>query len=146
MEDKSTKDNAEAAASDTPKTVLVVDDDADFLAQQKLQLTNAGFKVVTAESEAQAEELLEDIHPDIAVLDLMMEQFDGGFTLCYRIKKKDPSIPVIIVTGVTSETSLTFDAATAEERSWVKADALLPKPIRFEQLKREIDRLLTAAQ
>ncbi len=35
-----------------------------------------------------------------------------------------------------------FDAATDEERSWIKADAMLAKPIRFEQLKREIDRLL----
>ena len=31
--------------------------------------------------------------------------------------------------------------ATEEERSWIKADALLAKPIRFEQLKAEIDRL-----
>lgn len=127
------------------KTVLVVDDDVDFLAQQKLQLAAAGFNVVAAESQAQAQDILRDLRPDIAVLDLMMEHFDGGFALCYRIKKMYPGVPVIIVTGVTSETSLSFDASTAEERSWVKADALLPKPIRFEQLKREIDRLLEEA-
>jgi len=142
MEDKTINEKADPTGS---KIVLVVDDDPDFLAQQELQLSAEGFKVVTAEGQAQAEELLEDVRPDIAVLDLMMEHFDGGFALCYRVKKKYPSVPVIIVTGVTSETSLSFDAATAEERSWVKADALLPKPIRFEQLKREIDRLLNAA-
>ncbi len=57
------------------------------------------------------------------------------------MKKKYPGMPVVLVTAVTSETGLEFDAATDEERSWVKADALLAKPVRFEQLKREIERL-----
>ena len=40
--------------------------------------------------------------PDLAIVDLMMEYKDSGFALCYHIKKKDPSIPVILVTAVTS--------------------------------------------
>ena len=126
-------------------TVLLVDDDLDFLEQHKLLLQAKGFEVLTAESQAQAEELLKTARPDVAVLDLMLEHVDGGFALCYHIKKLDPRIPVILVTAVTSETSLAFDASTQEERSWVKADALLPKPIRFEQLLREINRLLEEA-
>ena len=43
-------------------------------------------------------------------------------------------MPVILVTAVASETGLDFDAATAEERGWIKADAVLDKPVRFEQL------------
>jgi CheY-like chemotaxis protein len=74
----------------------------------------------------------------------MMEHMDGGFALCYHIKKKNGRIPVILISAVTSETGLEFDAATDEERSWVKADVMLTKPVRFEQLKREIDRLLEA--
>jgi len=126
-------------------TVLLVDDDLDFLEQHKLLLLAKGFEVLTAESQAQAEELLKTARPDVAVLDLMLEHVDGGFALCYHIKKLDPKIPVILVTAVTSETSLAFDASTAEERRWVKADVLLPKPIRFEQLLREINRLLEEA-
>ena len=72
----------------------------------------------------------------------MMEDPDAGFTLCHHIRKKDPTIPIILVTSVNSETGLDFDMATEEERSWIKADALLAKPIRFEQLKGAIDRLL----
>lgn len=124
------------------KTILVVDDDLDFLTQHKMYLEGAGFTVVTAESQKQAEEILKTLRPALAMVDLMMENVDGGFALCYRIKKKDPSIPVILVTAVTSETGLEFDAATKEERSWVKADAMLAKPVRFEQLKRELERLL----
>jgi hypothetical protein len=51
---------------------------------------------------------------------------------------------VILVTSVNSETGLGFGMATEEERSWIQADAMLAKPIRFEQLKSEIDRLLQA--
>jgi CheY-like chemotaxis protein len=72
----------------------------------------------------------------------MMDNPDSGFTLCYRIRKQDPTIPVIMVTSVNSETGLEFDMCTDEHSSWIRADALLSKPIRFEQLKGEIDRLL----
>jgi hypothetical protein len=46
------------------------------------------------------------------------------------------------VTGVAHETGYTFDAATAEMRRWVQADAVLDKDIRFEQLAAEIARLV----
>lgn len=124
------------------KTVLLVDDDADFLLQQKVMLEQAGFDVMQAEGEAAAEELLKQRRPDLAVLDVMMEKMDAGFVLSHRIKKVDPSIPVILITSVCSETGIDFDTATPEERSWIKADALLTKPVRFEQLTREINRLL----
>jgi CheY-like chemotaxis protein len=72
----------------------------------------------------------------------MMDLPDAGFTLCYHIKKIDPTIPVIIVSIAHSETGLDFDATTREERNWVKADAFLAKPVRLEQLTREMNRLL----
>lgn len=124
------------------RTVLLVDDDSDFLFQQKKQLEAAGFQVLAASGQKQAEQILSQRRPDLAVIDLMMDNPDTGFTLCYHLRKKDPTIPVIMVTSVNSETGMDFDAATDEERGWIKADALLAKPIRFEQLKREIDRLM----
>ena len=124
------------------KTILLVDDDVDFLAQHQALLAATGAKVITAESQAQAEEILKQTKPSLAILDLMMEHVDAGFALCHHIKKLDPKIPVIIVTAVNSETGIDFDAATVEERSWLKADAFLNKPVRFEQLLAEIDKLL----
>jgi hypothetical protein len=47
-----------------------------------------------------------------------------------------------MVTAVTSQTGLDFTPSGPEQKTWVKADVILPKPVRFEQLKREIDRLL----
>ncbi|HDQ45663.1 MAG TPA: response regulator [bacterium] len=127
---------------DEKKTILVVDDDIDFAAQVETALKGAGYAVIVAEGEKQAEALLAGMRPDLAVVDLMMEQMDGGFALAYHIKKRYPDVPVLIASAVTAETGLEFDAATEEERSWVKADAFLAKPIRPEQLVREIKRLL----
>ncbi len=125
------------------KTVLIVDDDADFLDQVCPRLEADGFAVVRAEGQEDAEGLLKAGTPfDVAVVDLMMEHSDSGFVLCHRLKKVAPERPVILVTGVTAETGLEFDAATDEERRWVRADVMLAKPIRYEQLRREIDRLL----
>jgi two-component system, OmpR family, response regulator len=128
--------------NDDRKTVLLVDDDGDFLFQQRLQLEKAGFHVLPAANGDEARRLLDQQMPDLAVVDVMMENPDAGFTLCYQIRKRDPSIPVILVTSVNSETGLDFATDTSGERDWIKADALLAKPLRFEQLQREIDRLL----
>jgi CheY-like chemotaxis protein len=131
----------ETKPGDKP-TALVVDDDPDFLLQARLGLESLGFDVTTTENEKGATEEIAHWRPDLVVVDLIMDHPDSGFLLSYRIKKKHPKTPVIMVSAVTSRTGLNFDAATPTERGWVKADAFLAKPVRMEQLKREIDRLL----
>lgn len=128
---------------DEKRTVLLVDDDVDYLFQMKLQFETAGYSVVTAESAKSAEKELDQIKPDIAVIDLMMEETDSGFTLAHKIKKLEADIPVIMVTAVTSETGILLDGASSGSQDWIKADAVLTKPVRFEQLKREVEKLLT---
>lgn len=127
------------------KTILVVDDDSDYLLQLRIRLEASGYEVTTADGQQHALEVLEKRMPDLAVVDLMMEHPDSGFVVCHHIKKRDPTVPVILVTGLTSETGMEFDAETDEERSWVKADVVLDKPIRFEQLQREMERLMRGA-
>ena len=124
------------------KTILIIDDDADFRFQKKLELEKDGYKVIEAEGEASALAIFESTKPDCVLVDLMMEHMDTGFTLCYQSKKRYPDVPVIMITGVSAETGIEFDAATDEERSWLKADMVLVKPVRYEQLKREMDRLI----
>lgn len=128
--------------SDVKKTILVVDDDMDLLEQTKMHLEAAGFATVTACSQKEAEETLSRMRPDLAVLDLMMENQDSGFILCYKIKKMDPSIPVIIVTAVTSQTGIAFDTDGTDGASWIMADAIIAKNIRYEQLVGDVKRLL----
>ncbi|MDN5278508.1 MAG: hypothetical protein PWR01_2473 [Clostridiales bacterium] len=124
------------------KTVLLVDDDQDFRIQQKIMLEAMNFNVIEADSGSAAISLLENNNPDIAIVDLMMEEEDSGFTLCHNLKKRLPEMPIIMVTAVASETGLSFNVKTREEHRWIKADALLEKPIRAEQLQKEINRLL----
>ncbi|MCD6374832.1 MAG: response regulator [Caldisericaceae bacterium] len=124
------------------KKVLIADDDFDILEQLKMQLQSKGFDVVACESQAEAENQLETIKPDIAIFDLMMDDLDSGFVLSYKTKKKYPDVPVIIITAVTNETGLKFDVSTEESKNWLKADVILNKDIRFEQLFKEMNRLL----
>jgi CheY-like chemotaxis protein len=126
----------------TPAHILLVDDDDDFLYQHRIQLENAGYTVTTASSRAEAEALIEETKPDLAILDLMMEEHDDGFILSHHLKRKVPGLPVILVTAVTAETGISFKPTSGTERAWVGADAFLAKPIRFEQLRREVERLL----
>jgi two-component system, OmpR family, response regulator len=125
------------------KTILIVDDDSDFLFQTQVKLEKFGFKTITAESQKEAEMILEKTKPDLAILDLMMENEDSGFILSYKMKKKYPDVPVIIATAVAAETGFTFDINDENNRKWIRADLFLDKGIRSDLLKAEIDRLLS---
>jgi two-component system, OmpR family, response regulator len=121
---------------------LVADDDADYLFQMRMILENAGYQAITADSQRQAEEIIESLRPDLAILDLMMEKDDSGFILSYKIKKKYPEVPVILATAVSQETGISFGLDAEEDRSWIKADLYLEKGIRHDQLLLEIEKLL----
>ena len=123
-------------------TILIVDDDQDYLFQLQAKVEQFGFKTITAESQQEAERLIEKTKPDLAILDLMMENEDSGFILCYKMKKKYPDVPIIIATGVAAETGINFDINDENNRKWIKADCFLDKGIRKERLKEEIDNLL----
>lgn len=124
------------------KTVLIVDDDVDYLFQMQLKVQEYGFEVVTAEGQQEAERIIETFKPDLAILDIMMESEDSGFILAYKMKRKYPDVPIIIATAVTAETGMTFDLHAEGDRQWIKADLFLDKGIRSDQLHREINKLL----
>ncbi len=125
--------------------VLVAEDDPDMLEQIKLYLEAEGYDIVTAAGQKEAEGLIKPGAFQAAVLDLMMENQDSGFVLSYRIKKMDPKVPVIIVTSVTRDTGHSFDKAQ-DPKSWIKADVIIHKELRFEQLKAALKRLLGAGE
>lgn len=127
------------------KTILIVDDDPDYLLQLQMKVEKFGYTTITADSQQEAEKLIEKTKPDLAILDLMMEKEDSGFILCYRMKKKYPDVPIIIATGVAAETGITFDINDENNRKWIKADRFLDKGIRSDVLKEEIRKLLTAS-
>jgi CheY-like chemotaxis protein len=125
--------------------ILVVDDDQDIKEQVALVLRGAGYEVLTAGSRDEAEELLLGGKPDLAVLDLMMESMDAGFVLAHRLNELYPGTPVILLTAVTASTGLSFDAASREALAWMKAGRVLDKPVRADQLKAEVRKMLSQA-
>lgn len=124
------------------KKILLVDDDPDYLYQMNIALQDMGFEVALAATQKEAEDIIDKLRPDLAILDLMMENQDTGFILCHIIKNKYPDIPIIIASAVTAETGLLFDVESEENRQWIKADMFLDKGIRMDQLHKEINKLL----
>ena len=124
------------------KKILIVDRDFDLLGQLKALLEAAGYNVTTAEERRTAEKLLLGIKPDLAILELILEEKDGGLVLGYEIRKLYPGTPIIILTSVLGKTGLSFDGQNPEAKSWVPADRIIDKPARAEQLLEEVRKLL----
>ncbi len=125
--------------------ILVVDNDPDMVEQLTMVLNRAGYDVTQAHDANEAEEALLSFRPDLAVLDLMMEQMDSGFVLAHHLQKLYPGTPVILLTGVASSTGVSFNAHTEEVQSWLNVSQVMDKPVRPEQLKAQVRRLLELA-
>ncbi|MDR0328610.1 MAG: response regulator [Planctomycetaceae bacterium] len=125
-----------------PQNVLLVDDDPDFRLKVKQFLQDAGYGVTEAAGENQAYEIARSKKFDIAIVGLMLENSDSGFTLSYHFKQDYPNMPIVMLSNSANDCGITFSLESAAERSWIKADALLNKPIRNEQLLQAVRRLL----
>jgi len=124
------------------KTIFLVDDDVDIIMQTTAMLEKMGFTVVSACGQKEAEEMMGSIKPDLAILDLMMENKDSGFILSHRLKSRFPGLPVIIATALTAETGMMFSLEDSNDKRWIQADLYLEKGIRPDQMQREIYKLL----
>lgn len=124
------------------KRILLVDDDPDYLFQMQIRLEDMGYSVAKCEGTQEAGRWIAANKPDLAILDLMMEENDSGFILARQLKTLYPEVPVIIATAVGVETGLSFSVDTESERQWIKADLMLEKGIRADQLQLEIQKLM----
>jgi DNA-binding response OmpR family regulator len=84
--------------------VLVVDDEPDVVDLVGYHLKGRGYDVATASNGLDALRKVSHIHPNIIVLDVMMDGMDG-LSVC-EILRAQPStrmIPIILLTAATSE-------------------------------------------
>ena len=125
-----------------PKNILLIDDNPDFRQQTKQSLQVAGFNVTEADGENQAYEIARSRKFDLAVVNLILENSDSGFSLSHHFKQDYPTMPIVVLSSAVSEFGIEFSLESTAERSWIKADALLNKPIRSEQLLQAVKRLL----
>ena len=70
---------------DDATCVLLVEDDRNIVDLIRSNLTARGFSVVVSTDGSDALQLVEEEHPDIALLDLMLPAIDG-FELCRQIR------------------------------------------------------------
>jgi two-component system CheB/CheR fusion protein len=119
-----------AARCDVPPggTVLVVEDNADSREMLREVLERSGFKCISAENGAVALTMLDDVRPDVAILDVGLPGLDG-FELARRIRahSQHGEICLIALTGYGQPS----DRAIGREAGF---DAHLVKPVRVEQL------------
>ena len=126
-----------------PQNVLLVDNDPDLRQKTKQFLQSVGYSVTEAEGEKQAYEIARNKKFDIAIVDLVLENADGGFTLSYHFKQDHPGMPIVMLSSSVNEFGIDFSLESSAECSWIKADALLNKPIRSEQLLRVVRQLVS---
>ncbi len=79
-------------------TILIVDDEESVRKSLAGILADEGYEVVTAESGREALDLLPEVQPALALLDIFMPEMDGVETL-RRFKDQRPEMAVIMVTG-----------------------------------------------
>jgi len=108
-------------------SVLIVDDEENFLVLMDTILAKEGYRVKTADNAKDALVLLEDERFGAAILDIRMYPFDG-VALLVEIKRRSPSTEVIMMTAFP-----TIDC----RNNCMKHGAVrfLPKPVEIEELK-----------
>jgi PAS domain S-box-containing protein len=120
-------------------TLLIVDDEPAVRLLPRHVLEGAGYRIVEADSGAQALQRLEESSKRFAlvVTDLMMPGLDGG-ALLRRIRASYPDMPVVATSGMVSAERLAeLDAAGLT--------AFLQKPYAPAALRATVERALQAS-
>ena len=115
---------------DLKAKVLLVDDEADFLATLAERLETRGMKVNTATSGEDAVAKVDDQSFDLIILDLAMPGIDGLETL-KRIKAKQPDAEIIMLSGQGS-------IKTSIEAMKLGAEDFIEKPVNISELMDKI--------
>ncbi|SOE21003.1 DNA-binding transcriptional response regulator, NtrC family, contains REC, AAA-type ATPase, and a Fis-type DNA-binding domains [Spirosomataceae bacterium TFI 002] len=80
------------------KKIVIIDDDEDICLLMKRFLERNEFEVRTALTGASGLKILEEIKPDVILLDFKLDDMNGN-VLLQKVKEIYPRVPVIIITG-----------------------------------------------
>jgi DNA-binding response OmpR family regulator len=122
-------------------TILLIDDDKDFVEATKVVLESKPYKVITAYNGNDGLEQAKTQKPDLIILDVIMPVKDG-FNSAEELKK-DPElkkIPVIMLTSFADrrgETSLSVGQGLT-----LDTEDYIDKPVAPEELLKRVEKLL----
>ena len=110
-------------------TILVVDDEDFLLEYVRIVLVRAGYTVLTATNGEEAWSLIAENRHEIRLLltDIIMPDSFDGFELAERVRKHQPDLPVLLMTGATLRDHPAREVITRQRK-------LLRKPFFPDQL------------
>lgn len=114
----------------TDGTILLLDDDTSILSLVARALNSEGFEVRTANSSAVFDELLQEIDPDVFLLDVNLP--DGNGQRIAKILHETTDAGIILVTGVADS----IDRIVALE---LGADDYITKPFNIRELRARVN-------
>lgn len=118
--------------------IMVVDDDKNTRLLLKAVLEQNNYTVITAENGAQALEVLDREHVDMAILDVMMPQMDG-YEFTKTLRESNSNLPILMV----SAKQMPED----KRRGFiVGTDDYMTKPIDLEEMLLRIKALMRRAR
>lgn len=117
-------------------TILIADDEPNQLELLAFNLTQEGFIVHRAHDGKDALEKIEEINPDLAILDWMMPVY-SGIDLCRKLRERPETrgLPVIMLSARGEESDRTLGLDTG-------ADDYLTKPFSPKELVARVKALL----
>ncbi|OFZ88827.1 MAG: hypothetical protein A2V78_09680 [Betaproteobacteria bacterium RBG_16_64_18] len=119
---------AEAVVPVARPTVMVVDDSLTVRKITSRLLAREGYEVVVARDGVEAMEKLQDVVPDVMLVDIEMPRMDGfDLTRNVRADRRLAAVPIIIITSRTAEKHQNY----ARE---IGASAFLGKPYQEDEL------------
>ncbi len=84
--------------------ILIVDDEPEQISAFARSLGQEGYETALAEDDLEALYLLDDLQPDLIILDIRFGYDERkGLDILKKIRTKDSMIPVIMLTGLTDE-------------------------------------------
>ena len=116
-----------------PRTILLVDDDADILSAMRTVLERRGYRVVTAGDGNAGLAAAEREGPDLVVVDMMMPK-KSGFLVLEKLKSRDEGPPVIMITANEGSRHRAYAEALG-------ADDYIRKPFAMDRLLESVARL-----
>lgn len=117
--------------------IAIIDDDPDIVDASSLVLTSKGYDVVTATNPDDGYKIVMDHHPDLIILDVMMNEPDDGFFLAQKFRRMNIDTPIIMYTSVSKTLGLEYGAGEL-----VPVDEFVEKPISPETLIEKVEKLL----
>ncbi len=123
--------------SQQPPRILIVEDDQDLRALERMTLELEGFEVHEADCGDYGVRMVEVLQPDIVLMDVMMPGATDGFQAC-EIIKSNPATCTVKVMMVTARTQF----ADSQRATDVGADAFVAKPFSPQMLVEMIKLLL----